>query len=316
MAIGGRPCVYSDQGRLIPAGDNNKKIIPPFQFHFSPYLVSQFFQQPHMRSTITRLSSIALLLLAAAGPAQAQFEKFPGFIKNYEIGYGYSKTWGTYERRDKAVSAETGKVYDTTLKMNVSSKFGFSAQTGTIIPIKQLGKSSKLALGLVFLYQAYTWDYPTANGAFLSDSGYIRYDYTGGLSFSSVTLNAGAAISADFKFGADAMMDKRYRWCWTGGIGVMPSIGVTSDFDNADIQYNVQPFLKTEVGLRAGIVWKLRLMYQFLPIHYLDVSPNSGFFPGSQQTVRLTGNGNFTASLVLMPFSWMYKRSMWYNTPQ
>ena len=111
-------------------------------------------------------------------------------------------------------------------------------------------------------------------------------------------------------------MDKRYRWSWTGGIGVLPSVCMVKNLDGSGSQFNVQPFLKTEVGLRAGIVWKLCLLYQFLDMTYYTVSPNAGFFPGSQQTTTLTGHGTFTASLVVMPFSWMYKRSMWFNTPQ
>lgn len=267
-----------------------------------------------MRATLTHVTLIVLLIIAALPKAHAQFERFPGVIKQYEVGYGYSKTWGEYKRTDRAVR-EDGKVYDTTTSMSVSSNFGFSGQTGTIIGLKQLGRKSKLALGVSFLYNAYTWDYPTANGVFLTDSG-LRYDYAYGLLFSGATLNAGLALSADFKFGVDGMMDKRYRWGWTGGIGVLPSANVTSDFDDADLTFGVQPFLKSELALRAGIVWKLRLLYAFGNLKYLDVKPGKGLFglSNAENTTMLTGKGNFTVSLILMPFSWMYKKSMWYNT--
>lgn len=246
--------------------------------------------------------------------ARAQYERWPGFVKNIEVGYGWTKTWADYDRVIKAVRQD-GKAFDTTVSMGVSSKGGFSGVFGTSIPLKQLGWHSNLHLGLNFIYNSYLWDYQTANGASLSDSGVV-FDYAGKTLFSGVSLNYGLAISADFKFGADGMMDKRYRWAWTGGVGVMPSMNLTSDFDAADVNFGVQPFVKTEVGLRAGIVWKLRLMYQMGNLKYLDVKPGNSFFgiPNAEQTTRLTGKGNFSVALIVMPFSWTYKTSKWFNS--
>jgi hypothetical protein len=253
---------------------------------------------------------VALFILALQPTAQAQFDKFPGVLKNYEIGYGYSKTWAELKRKEKTVRPGDGRVYDTTTTMDVSSKFGFSAATGTIIPLKQLGLKSKLALGINVIYNGYVWDYPTVSGATLTDSG-IHYNY--GLGFGGATLNAGLALSADFKFGCDAMMDKRIRWAWTGGVGVLPSVSVTSDFDNADLTFGVQPFVKTEVGIFGGILWKLRLMYAMGNLKYIDSKPALGLFDNSTSTTQLLGKGNFTVSVIVMPLSFMYKKSAWYN---
>ena len=267
-----------------------------------------------MRPTLTRVSFIIVLLLSTLPNAYAQYEKWPGVVKNIEFGYGTSKTWADYTRKDKVVR-EDGKVYDTTVNMDVNSSSGVSMQFGTSIPIKRLGWVSTLSLGLNGVYNMYTWDYPTATGATLTDSG-IRYNYTQGVLFTGATMNAGLAISADFKFGVDAMMDKSYRWGWTGGVGVLPSMNMTSDFDNAQTTFGVQPFVKTELALRAGIVWKLRLMYAMGKLTYLDAKSKTGFFTytNSEQISQLTGRGNFTVALVLMPFSWTYKRSSWYNS--
>lgn len=267
-----------------------------------------------MRATLTRVSLVVFLLLSALSPARAQFERWPGFVKNIELGYGYSKTWADYSRKDRVVR-EDGKLYDTTVTSSVSSSAGFSGQFGTSIPLRRLGEKSTLSLGVLGLYNLYTWDYPTATSAVLSDSG-IRYNYSDDMLFTGATMNAGLALSADFKFGVDAMMDKQYRWGWTGGIGVLPSVNVTADFDNADMTFGVQPFVKTEVALRAGIVWKLRLMYAVGKLDYINAKSKTGFFgyTNSEHTTELIGKGNFTAALIIMPFSWMYKRSMWYNS--
>ena len=267
-----------------------------------------------MRSTLTRVSLIVALSLFALPKANAQYENWPGFVKNIEIGYGTSKTWADYTRKDHVIR-EDGKEYDTTISSNVSSQAGVSMQFGTSIPIKRLGWQSTLNLGVTGIYNAYTWDYPTATGAVLTDTG-IYYDYSKNVLFTGATMNAGLALSADFKFGVDAMMDKAYRWGWTGGIGVLPSANMTADFDNAQMTFGVQPFLKTELALRAGIVWKLRVMYAFGKLDYLNVNSKTGFFGYSNSThvTELIGRSNFTVALVAMPFSFTYKRSACYNS--
>jgi len=267
-----------------------------------------------MRITITRLTLFILLILGVVPMAHAQFDRWPGFIKNYEIGYGYSSTWGTHQQIVKAVRSD-GKLYDTTISSNVSSNHGFSAQSGTSVTLKRLGRVSTLALGISANYNIYTWNYPSSSGAVLSDSG-VKFDYGSGALFTGATMNAGLALSADFKFGAEAMMDKHYHWSWTGGIGVFPSINLTADVDNADMTFGLQPFIKTEVGWRGPIVAKLRLLYAFGNVPYLNVANKDGLYgiPNSTYTTKLTGNGNFTVSLVLLPFSWTYKKSMWYNS--
>jgi hypothetical protein len=267
-----------------------------------------------MRATLTRVSLVILMIVGALPAAHAQFERVPGFVKQIELGYGYSKTWADYTRKDRVVR-EDGKLYDTTVTSSVSSSAGLSYQFGTSIRLKQLGRKSTLALGILTVYNMYTWDYPTANNVVLTDSG-LRYDFTNKIAFSGITANYGAAISADFKFGAEAMMDKQYRWSWTGGVGVMPSASITADFDNAAMTFGVQPFVKSEVSIRAGIVWKLRLLYAVGKLDYINAKSKTGLFgfSNSEQTTQLIGKGNFTVSLTVLPFSWMYKRSMWYNS--
>ena len=269
-----------------------------------------------MRLSVTRIFLLVLLLGVSFSQTNAQsiFDNWPGFIKNYEFGYGYSHTWAKREQTIQAVR-EDGKFYDTTFKRDVSSKIGISANAGTSINLKRLGEKSQLALGISYVYNLYTWDYPTANGVSLTDTG-VKLFFDQGLLFSGVTLNTGLALSADFKFGAEAMLDKRYRWSWAGGAGVIPSVNLTADFDDADLTFGVQPFVKTEVSVRGPISLKLRVMYAFLDLKYIDVKNGKGFFQftNAANSTLLTGKGNFTVSAIIMPFTWMYKKSEWYNT--
>lgn len=266
-----------------------------------------------MRITLTRLFLCSLLVFGFLPRASAQ-ANLPDFLKNYEIGYGVSFTPADYTRTLKAVTTE-GASIDTTTTTRVKSKTGFSASTGTSINLRQLGKISQLALGISGIYNIYTWDYATANGVNFTDTG-IVYDYSAGNTFSGATLNAGLALSADFKFGAEAMLDKQYRLSWIGGIGVFPSVNMTSSFDGADLQFGFQPFVKTEFGIRGPIAMNLRLMYAIGNLNYISATSKADFFgiPGTQNDTKLIGKGNFSISLVLLPFSWAYKTSHWYNS--
>ena len=260
------------------------------------------------KSFILALIFSTLLPLAA----HAQFERWPTFIKAYEIGYGYSSTTADYQRTDKLTAGSA--TADTTISISVKSKFGFGASMGTYFPLTQLGRKSKLTLDVSLAYNFYTWDYPsytlgtTANGDF---------SYNNSLTFSGATFNAGLPIGLSTRIGCDAMMDKKIRWCWNAGAGVLPSINLTSDLDNASATFGVQPYVKTEVGIYGGLCWKIRLMYAIGNLKYIDAASKStiaGFNFNSESNVKLTGKGNFTASIVIMPFAWMWKKSAWYNS--
>ncbi len=263
-----------------------------------------------MKRMFTR-TALLLLLAAAAIPARAQFEKFPGVLKQYELGYGLSFGSADYTIKLKGVT-DAGNAKDTTITTSVSTKAGVGYQTGTSFRIKRLGRKSTFAIGADLMYNAYLWDFPVATGASLGDTGF-RFSYSG-LTFSGASVNAGLALTADIKFGVDAMMDKQYRWGWTIGAGVIPSVNATTDANvDADFKFGVQPIIKGEVALRAGIVMKLRVQAAFGNITYFDKS-SDGLAFGSKQQTQIIGKSNITVSYILMPFSFMYRKSMWYNS--
>lgn len=266
-----------------------------------------------MRFIGTRLLCCIALVFGSVSVGQAQVN-LPGFLQNFEIGYGYSLTWADYAKTFRAVDVN-GKGYDTTVTKNVKSVGGFSYQVGTSINLKRLGEKSQLALGIMGGYNIYGWDFGVANNVRLSDTGAI-FDYSQGTTFDGITMNAGMALSADFKFGAEAMMDKQYRLSWIGGFGILPSINLTSSIDDAQMSFGVQPFVKSEFGIRGPIAAKIRLLYAFGKLDYLSLTDRNNVFgiPGAENDTKLTGKGNFTVSIILLPFSWAYKHSQWYNS--
>lgn len=262
-----------------------------------------------MKSILTR-AALLLVMASPAVPASAQFERMPGAVKQIEVGYGFSYLSGDYKIIEKGVTS-SGDAKDTTLTTSIHSR-GVTYNLGTSLPLKRLGRISSLQLGITGMYSAYLWDFGVPTGASLSDTGF-HFDYSG-YTFGGLSVTAGAAITADFKFGVDAMMDKNLRWGWTGGIGVLPSVNWTTDNGlDATYAFGIQPVLKSEVSLRAGIVMKLRLQYAFGSITYLDHS-GDGYFVDAKQQTQIIGKSNFTVSYLLMPFSFMYKKSEWFNS--
>jgi hypothetical protein len=266
-----------------------------------------------MKSLFTRVAFL-LLLGAATFPAHAQFEKVPGFVKQFELGYGYSFCTADYILKASGVVPDGTRVVDTTITNRVHTKGGITETFGTSLKLKRLGQKSTLALGVDITYSGYIWDFHAPYSATLNDSGF-HFNYPPNAeAFDGATFTAAVPITADFKFGADAMMDKRYRWGWTFGLGVMPSVSATAATGiDANISFGVQPVFKGEVALRGPIVAKLRLQYSAGNITYMDNSDHP-LVAGTAQQQKIVGKSNFTVSILLLPLSFMYKKSMWYNS--
>ncbi len=257
---------------------------------------------------------MSVLLLCGISTARAQSGGMPGFVKQLEIGYGYSFSAADYIIKAKGVVPDGTRTVDTTITTRTHTKGGMTETFGTSLKLKRLGKKSTLALGVDLVYSAYVWDFRTPSSGALIDSGF-RFYYDNTLpAFDGASFTAAGMITADFKFGVDAMMDKIYRWGWTIGVGVLPSVSATTATGvDVDTKFGVQPVVKGEVALRGPIVAKLRLQYAVGNISFMDVS-GDGIAPGTTQETKLTGKSNFTVSLLLMPFSFLYKTSTWYNT--
>lgn len=260
-----------------------------------------------------RKSFCSLAVSTAMLCATPSFAKFPGILQRYELFYTYPIAWADYSRADKITVSGAGVSIDTTLHYSLHSKLAFGAGMGTYIPLTQLGEKSKLVLDIAYQYNAYTFDYPTSTFTGFNSDG--TFDYADGSPISAVTVSMALPIGVSAKLGCDGMQDKKIRFCFSGGVGVYPSYNLSVDFDNIDAQFGVQPYIKTEVGIFAGICMKLRAMYSFLDAPYLTTGSKNAFSGfGNQSTTKLTATGNLNLSLVIMPFSWTWKKSDWWNT--
>src|SRR5690606_7935093 len=193
----------------------------------------------HLKGTL-----IVLVIIFSGSLAHAQL---PGFFKRLQLGYSYNMAWGEYNSKDELVDESTGSVYTKDVTTKVSSKFGYGGSLGTTIPIRQLGKKSMFAIGVDLTYNAYVWDYkvPMFSGYIFDSTGNIEdLGYLADFAFSGVSIQMGLPISADFKFGCDAITNKTVRFCGTIGAGAYPSMSATVDASNAGFGFGVTPFVK------------------------------------------------------------------------
>ena len=201
---------------------------------------------------------------------------------------------------------------DTSFSTEIKTVGGFGVTMGTHFPIVQLGEKSCLAITLDYLYNFMLWDGKTSSFNSFNDSlGTYIYDYDSPIS--GVTGHMGLPVGVDFKYGGEATLDKGNKFSMSVGTGLYPSLNATVfDFD-AGAQFKLQPYLKGEVGIHAGITFKIRALYTFGRINYINWSEDiSGFDYFQTNGASLTSKSQLTLSLILMPFSWALQRSTWW----
>lgn len=267
-----------------------------------------------IKKYITKIIAVVSFLLITTGISNAQL---PGIIQRLEIGYSYNMGFAEYESEDVIVDPITGAAYTKTNTIDVSSKFGWGGLIGTSFPIKQLGRKSMFAIGADFTYNAYVWDYkvPYFSGyTFDSVGGVTGLAYTSTYGFDGASVQMGLPVSADFKFGCDAIADKTVRFCGTIGVGGYPSMSATVDASNAGFGFGVTPFVKAEFGMMAGLCFKLRAMYTMGNIPFYTEGNSIYSLTNFKSTSSLTGKSGISLSLIIMPFSWNWNTTGWWNT--
>ena len=232
---------------------------------------------------------LALLILSPV----CSFAKFPGILSRFQLGYSFVMNSGT--QTSKFPVSDTK---DTLIKRNFNTSAAFGVTAGTYIPLKRLGESSMLVLGIDYMYNMMTWKASTNNGETIG--------------FNGVTAQMALPIGLDFKFGADALNVKNRRFCATLGLGAFPSYALTA-IDNTpltiDPVFSVAPYVKAEVGVFAGICMKVRAIAAFGKIGYMEYSEKD-----TKSSSEFYGNTNFAVSLLIMPFSFKWQQEEWWNT--
>lgn len=266
-----------------------------------------------LKKVIAGALLLASITEANAGPGYG----LPNFLKRWEIGYSYSMASATYKSTETVKDNASGKSFTQDIKQNVNSKFGYGGFAGTYIPLARLGGQSQLAIGVDYEYNAFLWDYkvPEFNGFTTDENGVVNgVTYSDPVfGFSAMSVQMALPVSLDFKFGGEATLEKYSRWTGTVGAGVHPSLNMTVDYGNAGFGTGIAPFMKAEVGYKAGIVFKLRAQYSFGRIPFYTNANSLFNVSNLQSSSELIGKNTFSLSLVLMPFSFNWKEGGWWR---
>ena len=260
-----------------------------------------------------RALGLGILAFLTLQEVNAQWFRLPGVLQRYEMGYSYAIGMATYKSSNNWNNGSNN--LDTSFSQDVTSTAGFGVVIGTSVPLKQLGNRCMLSLGIGYNYNMFTWDYksPSFRNKLTDGEGRVYYDFNE-LPISGVSLQMGLPISADFKFGNDAFLRKNVRFGTTFGAGVLPVAAMTADFDNAGFGFGAAPFVKAEVGIFAGICFKLRAQYALGYLPFYDSKNSLSGFTGYDVKSSLIGKQQFTFSLLIMPFSWAWQERGWWNT--
>lgn len=244
---------------------------------------------------------LAATILATTVPAYAQFG-VPRGPKCLEVGYTYGIATAEYKYHFQSFNETTGILSDTGYSERVTSKLGFGGFVGYYFPVYTMGPSSKLAITLSYMYNAYLWD---------GDAFYVSSSSRNGTtSVGSGTIEMALPVGVDYKTGCDAMFDKTKKGCASFGAGVYPTFGVTVYQGSGGFKFKARPYIKGEIGFFAGICFKVRAMYVLGSIPYIDYGDK---YAGYEETTSFKSKGTLNLSLVLMPMSWKWSKSSWWG---
>lgn len=243
-----------------------------------------------------------LVIIAVCSAELVHAQGFPKSMQRTEVGYSFCMTSATYTYHATTFDESTISLIDTTYREKIRTKGGFGGTIGTFFPVAPIGQKGTLAISLSYLYNALLWE-----GTSFS---YESNSQTGTTSSGSGTIEMALPVGVDYKFGCDALLDKSKRFCYTVGAGAYPSLTATVYKDNAGAGFHVLPYLKGEVGVFAGICFKVRALYTFGNIKYINFNED---YANVQSQTSLKGKSALTLSLILMPFSWKWDKQDWWR---
>lgn len=232
---------------------------------------------------------VTLLLCTSAVSSEA---RLPNALTRFQVGYSYPRA-----KADYRLTLDDTSIFET-----VTTKGGFGATIGTHIPISKFGDATMIALTIDGLYNLLVWDMEPVNDVYNTNTvGYSnQYEITGG----SVQLSV--PIGLDLKFGCEAALEKSKGACFSFGAGAMPTAALTAYQDNAGAIIRLQPYVKAEFGVMAGICMKIRAIYAMGKFDYINVKNDAGDI--DTYGASLTSKSTLTLSLLLMPFSYSWPK--------
>ena len=232
------------------------------------------------------------------------FAQMPKALSRVQIGVSYPTSAATFHSRYMITDTLGDNNLDTSFSKRFKPNSGFGVSVGTYFPLVSMGKGSSLNLSVDFVYYSTEWDasilVPTGINP-LNDKYLFRAE-----KIEASTVQMAVPIGIDYKTGPESTCDKSKTVSLTLGTGVYVSRNTTS-FGGVDFDKNkVQPYIKAEVGAFGGINWKLRALFAFGKLNYMQTDSPSA-------SMRLEDRSSLMLSFVIQPFSFTWNKASWWN---
>lgn len=195
------------------------------------------------------------------------------------------------------IADNKGRVREKSVTARAKTSLNYGLNVGTGIHIARLNENKSLALnlGVIMLFSKVS----ISNNELKIKNGTVFNEEL-------ELLRSGIPISLDYKVGAEAASDKYLKSMFTMGAGISPRF-VSEGFLGGYAIPSLSPFVKVEAGYYLGVAFKIRAMYFFgeqlwNDSFFLNAITNDEL-PAYGATYRLSTQGEFLLSLIVMPYS-------------
>lgn len=269
----------------------------------------------HFKKLITSVICCLFALNALAySPFKNRFKDYSSYsaakkarLKRYYFGGGIPAMMNldVTTRYLSPGEAGSGPVY-IPQDLKVTGVSGYGYQEGTFWPLSTKGHD---ALCLELGFSEYFYHYKV---------GPVSYGANATFSDESVVAIACMPVGLAYKSGGEVSMNKHDKSTLSIGAGLAPGMSIAKVFA-ADLQFGVRGYVAAEVGIFAGIEWKLRATYYTAStlINITDdgldnVTKGEVTGPLGYMDVKAVSRGDFNLALVILPFSFKWdKGRMW-----
>lgn len=263
------------------------------------------------------LSVVCLMILLFSNPADAQYFRGhfrkPSYSGNlrfdrnrfgkikpfswYAAGISYMNMSGNIEHQDWDPNGERDTIATSSAKGT-----GIGVAYNFFIPVAQAGGANLLAVD-IGIHASFGF----VNGEKTTITVASQYaTSTNTYSNQGMTFVFGVPVGLQLISGGEAICDRSKKMSFTVGAGFFPmlNMGVIDNFGGVALK--VPPYIKAEIGIFAGINWKLRATYLFKsPNSFRGIGEN--ILTGQTDEIRFNPNDQLILGIAVQPFSWTWE---------
>lgn len=266
----------------------------------------------HLKRLVTSIVCCLFAFNALAySPFKNRFKDYGSYsaakkarLKRYYFGYGIPARMNLDVSTRYLAAGEPGAGTEyITRDIKVTGVSGYGAHEGTFWTLSTQGHN---ALCLELGFSEYFYHY---------NVGPVSYGANAEFTDESVIAIACMPVGIAYKSGGEVSMNKLDRSTLSISAGMAPAMSIAKVFA-ADLHFGVRGYVAAEVGIFAGIEWKLRATYYTgsTLINVADdgldnVTKANVTGPLGFMDVKAVSRGDFNLALAILPFSFKWDKA-------